>query len=371
MAPKRSYPSGTAILLAGTKRGLFLFTSKDRARWKSEGPIFTGGLIYNAGLDQRGGKPRIFAADNHFVYGAQIRYSDDFGRTWIEPRKPIAFPEDSGLSLENVWIVQPGRASEPDTFYAGVDPASLWVSHDRGESWEPNEAILNHPTRSTWMPGLGGMCLHSILPHPTDTQKMWVAASAIGVLGTEDGGASWTFLNKDVPARHIPNEFPEYGQCVHRLHVDPKNPDRLVQQNHWGQFESADGGRNWRDIQSNLPSFFGFPLAIDVHDPQTLFTVPQTQPEAGRHNHGDQFAVWRTNDGGKTWEAMTKGLPKGKHVRLNVLRHAMSADTENPCGVYVGTGTGQIFASPDRGDTWKTVADYMPPVYSVTVSVVA
>lgn len=366
---KRRISKGTTALLAGTKRGLFLFTSRDRRTWRSEGTILTGGQIFNGVLDIRAGA-RLFAADNNGIFGAAVRISDDFGETWREPRTPIRFPASSKLTLENIWIVQPGRASEPETVYAGVDPASLWVSDDRGETWEPNRAILEHPTRDQWQPGLGGMCLHSIVPHPTDQNRMWVAASAIGVLGTTDAGRTWRFLNTGVPARHMPQIYPEFGQCVHRLLVDPSNPDRLVQQNHWGQFESQDAGEKWRDVQANLPSFFGFPMAMDPSNPKTLFTVPMTEPDAGRHNIGDQFAVWRTTDGGGTWKALTKGLPKGKHVRMGVLRHAMCTDDATPCGVYVGTNTGQLFASPDRGATWTLVADFMPTIYSVNVTTI-
>lgn len=369
---KKGYPAGTAVLLAGTKRGLFLFTSKDRVEWRSEGSILPGnGQIYNAILDTRSDPPRLFAADNHFVFGAQVRYSDDFGGTWHEASKHIAFPQGSGESVENVWIVQPGRASEPGIVYAGIDPASLWISEDRGETWAPNQGILDHPTRTQWQPGLGGMCMHSIVPHPSDPNRMWVAASAIGVLGTEDGGKSWTFLNKDVPARHFPSEYPEFGQCVHRLLIDPSNPERLVQQNHFGQFASTDSGKNWRDIQTNLPSPFGFPMALDSTAPQTLFTIPLTGGDKGRHNIGDQFSVWRTTDGGTNWTQLTKGLPEGPHVRMGVLRHAMCADTADPCGVYVGTNTGQLFASNDRGESWQTVADYMPTIYSVNAAVLS
>lgn len=364
--------SGTTILLAGTKRGLFLFSCADRGAdrraWTSHGPILTGGQVYNAVLDQRGdAPPRLFAADNHDIYGATIKFSDDLGATWREPSKPIQFPEASGLSLENIWIVQPGLPDQPDTLYAGVDPASLWVTRDRGETWEANEALLTHPTRSQWMPGLGGMCLHSIVAHPTDPLAMWVAASAIGVLGTKDGGNSWRFLNTGVPARHMPNEYPEFGQCVHRLHVDPANPQRLVQQNHWGLFQSLDEGESWQDMQSNLPSFFGFPMALDPHNPATVYAVPQVME--GRHNVDDQFAVWRTSNAGGDWERLTNGLPSGKHVRLGVLRHGMCADDAPECGIYVGTNTGQLYASPDRGDHWVTVADHLPPIYSVSAAI--
>ncbi|MHB8510956.1 MAG: WD40/YVTN/BNR-like repeat-containing protein [Actinomycetota bacterium] len=360
--------SGSTVLLVGTNRGLFMFTSPDRRRWRSHGPILSSGEIYNGIVDTRSEKPRVYAADNHFVFGARVLYSDNWGRKWTEAKKPIKFT--NGESLKNVWVVQPGRASEPDVIYAGVDPASLWISRDRGKTWQPDQGILENPTRSQWQPGLGGLCMHSIVPHPTDPKKMWVAASAVGVLATDDGGTSWAFRNSGVPARHMPDEFPEYGQCVHRLLIDPSNPDRLVQQNHWGMFESLDGGRKWTDIQSNMPSAFGFPMGMDRSNTKTLYAIPETPGDQGRHNIGDQFSVWRSFDSGTSWEQTTKGLPKGKHVRLGVLRHAMATDDNTPAGVYVGTNTGQLFATTDRGESWKAIANFMPKIYSVNVATI-
>lgn len=363
------FDKGTVVLLAGTKRGLFMFSSKDRRSWTSEGQIFPTSRVFNAILDQRL-SPRIFATDNQDIFGSSVSYSDDFGASWTPAKRGIKFDESSGRTVENVWIVQPGRSREPETVYAGIDPASLWTSHDRGETWELNEGLEAHPTRENWQPGLGGLCLHSIVPDETNPSRMWVAASAVGVLRTDDGGKTWAFKNTGVPARHMPEIYPEYGQCVHRLLQHPGAPETLYQQNHWGHFASTDGGETWTDIQANLPSFFGFPMAMDRSHPDTLFVCAETSPEAGRHNIGDQFAVYRTDDAGKSWTTLTSGLPGGAHVRLGVLRHAMCADTEDPVGVYVGTNTGQLFASADRGDTWTTVADFMPQIFSVNVATI-
>ncbi len=364
------YPSGTVVLLVGTKRGLFVFTSRDRATWTSGGQLLDTSRVFNATLDQRGVTPRMFAADNGDIFGSYVKYSDDFGATWNEPKRGLGFPSDSGRAIENIWIVQPGRESEPDVVYAGVDPASLWISGDRGETWELVEGLENHESRPQWQPGLGGLCLHSIVPDHSNPDRMWIAISAVGVFRTDDGGRTWTPRNKNLPARHMPDPYPEFGQCVHRLLQHPTEPEVLYQQNHWGLFASRDAADDWQDMQANLPSFFGFPLAIDVNSPDTLFSVVETPPDAGRHNIGDQFSVYRTDDGGGSWTTLTKGLPSGAHVKLNVLRHALCTDLADPVGVYVGTTTGNLFASADRGESWSVVADYMPPIYSVNAAII-
>jgi photosystem II stability/assembly factor-like uncharacterized protein len=148
----------------------------------------------------------------------------------------------------------------------------------------------------------------------------------------------------------------------------PTNPEVLYQQNHCGIYKSTNAGNDWTDIQQNLPSQFGFPIALDAHHPDTVYVL--VEDPNNRHNVSKQFTVYRTQDGGGSWEALTEGLPGGPGVLLGVLRHGMCADTQEPCGVYVGTNTGQLFASRDRGDSWNLIADFLPSIYSVTATII-
>jgi photosystem II stability/assembly factor-like uncharacterized protein len=362
MTQHRSYAPGTFVVMVGTKRGLFLLTSQDRERWNVEATSLNSFRIFNAALDTRNGH-RMFAAENGDFFGSFIRYSDDFGKTWQEPKQGIQFPEESGQKLANIWVIEPGRENEPGVVYAGVDPASLWVSRDHGETWEPNMGLMNHPTHDNWNPGAGGLCLHTIVPDYANPSRMWVGISAVGCIRSDDGGQSWTFANKNTRADFQPERYPEYGQCIHRFVQHPTNPDILYQQNHCGVYKTLNGGEDWIDIQNNLPSDFGFPIALDAHHPETLFVIVENP--YGRYNVNEQFCVYRSENAGETWEPMTEGLPQGTGVRLGVLRHGMCADTSDPCGVYVGTNTGQLFASRDRGETWNLIADFLPPIYSV------
>ncbi len=366
MATTRKHPKGTVVLSVGTKRGLFLLTSRDRRTWKTEGPFHVGKRVYHAALDLRNG-PRLYAATNGDFFGCHVHYSDDYGKTWHEPEVGVTFPEGSGLSLKNIWIVEPGRESDRDTVYCGVDPAALFASHDRGKTWEMNQGLESHPTRRRWEPGLGGLCLHSIVTHPTNPDRMWVAISAVGVMRTDDGGKTWLFCNKGTRADFLPDKYPEFGQCVHRLLAHPADHDTLYQQNHCSTYASTNAGDAWTDIRNNLPSDFGFPMALDPHHPDTLYALVESQE--ARANITDQFTVYRSENAGRRWERLTKGLPKGPAVRLGVLRHGMATDTRDPCGVYVGTNTGQIFASRNRGDSWTLIADFLPSIYSVSPAV--
>lgn len=363
----QTFPQGTVVLAVGTKRGLFLLTSEDRRTWTMKAPTLQGRRIYHAVLDQRGGQ-RLFAAENGDFFGSFLRYSDDCGQTWQEPEHGIQFSAESGLKLQNIWVIEPGRPDEVGTVYAGVDPASLWVSVDHGKTWEPDASLLSHPTREQWGPGAGGLCLHTIIADPSNAERMWIGISAVGCMRTDDGGQTWRFANKNTRAEFLPERYPEFGQCIHRLIQHPGQPDVLYQQNHCGVYKTANAGDDWIDIQHNLPSDFGFPIALDPHHPETLFVV--VEDGMGRHNVSDQFAVYCTHDAGEHWEALTAGLPAGPGVRLGVLRHGMCTDTRDPCGIYVGTNTGQLFASRDRGESWELIADFLPPIYAVTAAVI-
>jgi photosystem II stability/assembly factor-like uncharacterized protein len=363
-----SFPAGTFVLLVGTKRGLFTLTSPDRKDWTVAGETLRGTRVFNAILDQRGGSPRMFATDNGDFFGTFLKYSDDFGATWQEPKEGIQFPEDSGRKLINIWMIQPGRPDEPDVLYVGVDPASLWKSTDRGETWSMVRGLEEHPTRDQWGPGAGGLCLHSIVPDHSDPDRMWIGISAVGCMRTEDGGKTWTHANKNTRNDFLPDRYPEFGQCIHRLVQHPTEPDTLYQQNHCGVYMSENGGTDWQDIQMNLPSSFGFPIALDVNHPETLFTI--VEDGMARTNVNSHFTVYRTEKPGNEWHETRNGLPEGANVRLGVLRHGMCADTTDPCGVYVGTNTGQLFASADRGESWNMICDFLPAIYSVNVAVV-
>ncbi|MEP7284183.1 MAG: exo-alpha-sialidase [Chloroflexota bacterium] len=380
-----STPSKVNILV-GTRKGGFIFTSdKDRKQWSVSDILFKGWNIMHIVMDPRHG--RLYAAASHFVFGSTIQYSDDMGQTWQQSPEPPKFsrpsvsgrpggtPEEAfdgnGIpetpeAVIKVWNIEPGRADEPDVLYAGVQPASLFKSTDRGETWVINEGLYDHPQRGQWNPGAGGLCLHSIVLDPRDHNRMYVAVSAAGVYRTDDGGQSWQPRNKNVLADFGAKTYPEFGQCVHKLALHPSRPDVLFQQNHCGVYRSDDCGDDWIDIgEDKLPSRFGFPMVIHPHDPQTIYVMLEESDQFRMSVEG-QAAVWRSRDGGENWQRITNGLPTNAHVV--VLREAMAADTLSPAGLYAGTDTGQLFYSRDDGDTWEILADFLPPIASIEVA---
>ncbi|MEQ1832266.1 MAG: exo-alpha-sialidase [Candidatus Eisenbacteria bacterium] len=350
------------LLMVGTAKGLFLFASNPgRDQWELGGPFMPGSPIYSVARDARGGE-RLFASVDNPFFGTTLRMSDDLGKTWSDGTTGvIKFPEDTGLSLKRIWQIVP--AGKNGTLYAGVEPSSLFVSHDRGEHWELVRGLHEHPHRAQWQPGAGGMCLHTILPHPTNADEIVVAMSTGGVYRTRDGGATWEARNVGVRAEFMPDKYPEFGQCVHKVVRHPARPDTLFLQNHWGLYRSDNGGDSWQDIANGVPSDFGFCMAIHPHDPEVVYIVP-LEADMYRCTPEGKMRVYRTLDGGKHWEALTNGLPQ-KNAHETVLRDALCVDALNPAGVYFGTRSGKVYASPDGGASWNLVVDGLPAVQVV------
>jgi photosystem II stability/assembly factor-like uncharacterized protein len=345
------------LVLVGTRKGLFFVRGDESRRsWEVEGPLLKGWEVFHATVDPRDGT--LYAAANNWVYGGTVQRSHDLGETW-ERSEQLAMPEGHD-PLRRMWHVEPGHASQPATLWAGGDPGVLFRSDDGGRTWEPNEELLEHPTRERWQPGAGGMCLHSIQLDPNDPQRLYIAISAAGAFRSDDGGETWTPANAGVAADFMEDDkFPQVGQCVHKLLLHPANTDRLWQQNHCGVYRSDDRGVSWERLEDNgLPSGFGFPIAIDPADPDVAYVVPEEGAE-NRVTSDGRLGVYRTDDGGKSWSLHADGLPEQAWVA--VLREAMAYDADS--SVYLGTQSGSVFALADG--SWSEAASQLPPILSV------
>jgi hypothetical protein len=364
--------AGDTLLLVGTIKGAFLFRSDGaREQWDVAGPYFPGRSVYAMNFDGRNGRQRLWAAVNSSYWGSFLSSSNDFGKTWSDPEAyNIKFPEGSEVSLKQIWQIAPGHPGEPDTLYCGVEPAALFKSTDTGETWSLERGLFDHPHRTQWMPGGGGLCLHTILPDPSNDQRLFVAISTGGVYRTDDGGKSWQPRNKGIRAKFLPpdQQFPEWGQCVHKVVSHPSTPNRMFLQHHWGVYRSDDSGDSWNDIGQGLPSDFGFALEIDPHDANTAYIIPIESDEF-RCTPEAKLRVYRTKNAGDSWEPLTEGLPQHEAFET-ILRDSMKADTNDPTGLYFGTRNGKLFGSKNGGDSWTSITEGLPAITCVKTATI-
>jgi photosystem II stability/assembly factor-like uncharacterized protein len=390
--------SGVRVLV-GTRKGAFVLTSDaKRERWDISSPHFAGWEIYH--LKGSPADPnRIYASQSSSWFGQIIQRSDDGGKTWHQPGTPPGEPTttpdgmpkgesnkfvydtspETGKPLtthqwydgkphpwefKRVWHLEPSL-SDPDTVYAGIEDAALFRSTDGGQTWKELSGLRGHGSGPAWQPGAGGMCLHTILLDPSNSNRIFIAISSAGAFRTDDAGKTWQPINRGLHSLYIPNPTAEVGHCVHRIAMHRSRPDVLFMQKHWDVMRSDDAGESWREISGNLPTDFGFAIDVHAHEPETVYVVP-IKSDSEHFPPDGKLRVYRSRSGGNEWEALTKGLPQSD-CYVNVLRDAMAVDSLDKCGVYFGTTGGQVYASADAGDNWAPIVRDLPAVVSVEV----
>ncbi len=383
-------------VLVGTRKGAFILESDGkREKWDVSGPFFTGWEVYHmkgSPIDPN----RIYASQNSSWSGQVIQRSSDGGKTWETPgggpsMSPQGWPigesnkfvydtsAETGKPLtthqfydgtqhpwefKRVWHLEPSL-TDSDTVYSGVEDAALFRSTDGAHSWQELAGLRGHGTGPKWQPGAGGMCLHTVILDPKDPGRIYIAISAAGAFRTDDGGATWKPINKGLRSQFIPDQDAEVGHCVHHVAMSPARPGVLFMQKHWDVMRSDDAGDSWHEVSGNLPTDFGFVIDVHAHEPETIYVVP-IKSDAEHFVHEGKLRVYRSRTGGNEWEPLTKGLPQS-NCYVNVLRDAMAVDSLDKCGVYFGTSGGQVYVSPDAGDSWSPIVRDLPPVLSVEV----
>jgi len=387
-------------VLVGTRKGAFVLSSDGkRENWDVSGPFFAGWEIYHMK-----GSPvnpeRVYVSQTSGWFGQLFQASDDGGKTWYQPGvktedagapqwppvKSNRFVYDSSdatgkpltthqwydgtqhpWEFKRVWHVEPSL-TDPNTVYAGVEDAAIFRSTDGGANWSEMPGLRGHGTGPQWQPGAGGMCLHTIILDPKNPDRIFIAISAAGAFRTDDGGKTWKPINKGLRSQFIPDPNAEVGHCVHHVAMNPKRPETLFMQKHWDVMRSDDAGDSWKEISGNLPTDFGFVIDVNSNEPETVYVVP-IKSDSEHFPLDGKLRVYRSKSGGNEWEELAKGLPE-KDCYVNVLRDAMAVDTLDKCGVYFGTTGGQVYVSPDDGDTWKVIVHDLPAVLSVEVQTI-
>jgi photosystem II stability/assembly factor-like uncharacterized protein len=366
--------SGVRVLV-GTRKGAFILSSDGkREKWDVQGPHFAGWEMYH--LKGSPADPnRLYASQSTGWFGQLIQRSNDGGQTWEPVGNQFTYEGVPGThqwydgtpkpwEFKRVWHLEPSL-TDPETVYAGVEDAALFKSSDGGQSWSELPGLRTHETAPGWAPGAGGLCLHTILIDPTNSDRMFIAISAAGVFRTDDAGKSWRPANHGLRSNTIPDPDAEVGHCVHRIAMHPSRPNVLFMQKHWDVMRTDDGGESWQEISGDLPTDFGFVMDVHANEPNTIYVIPITS-DSHHFVPDGKLRVYRSSTGGNEWEALTNGLPQ-KDCYVNVLRDAMAVDSLDPCGVYFGTSGGQVYASADAGDSWNPIVRDLPGVLSVEV----
>jgi photosystem II stability/assembly factor-like uncharacterized protein len=366
-------------VLVGTRKGAFVLEADGkREAWTVSGPHFAGWEVYHVKASPADPN-RIYASQTSSWFGQIVQRSEDGGRNWTPVGNRFVYEGTPGTHLwydgtphpwefARVWHFEPSLR-DPDLVYAGAEDAALFRSADGGATWEELAALRTHPSAGSWQPGAGGMCLHTIVLDPNDANRIFVAISAAGAFRSDDAGKSWRPINRGLKSNGIPEQEAEVGHCVHRIAMHPTNANVLFMQKHWDVMRSDDAGESWREVSGNLPTDFGFPIDVHAHEPETIYVVP-IKSDSEHYPIDGRLRVYRSRSGGNEWEALTNGLPQ-RNCYVNVLRDAMAVDSLDSCGVYFGTTGGQVYVSPDSGETWNAIVRDLPAVLSVEVQTLA
>jgi hypothetical protein len=369
------------LLLIGTKKGAFVLSGDpSRRKWEAAPPLCFGHVIHHFVQDPRAPKRMLIAAKTGHL-GPTVYHSWDGGRKWKEATRPPAFLKagegERALAVGHVFWLTPGHVSQPGVWYAGTSPQGLFRTEDHGDTWESVEGFNKHPKRDAWCAAgqegpPDGATMHSINIDPRDPAHMYLGMSSGGVFETTDGGNSWAPLNKGLAADFLPDPNAEYGHDPHCVRLHPLYPDRLYQQNHCGIYKMDRAEGKWDRIGLKMPKKIGdigFPVVLHPRDPNIAWVFPMDGTTVWpRTSPGGKPAVYMTRNAGKSWIRLDQGFPT-EQGWLTVFRQAMTADSGEPVGLYLGTTSGEIWASRDEGSSWKCVASHLPRIQSVETGV--
>ncbi|UXH79680.1 WD40/YVTN/BNR-like repeat-containing protein [Roseateles amylovorans] len=348
-----------------TRKGLFEMNQRAGDAWTLGRHSFVGDPVTML-LPAPPGGGRMLAALNLGHFGVKLQGSDDGGVSWQELPSP-AFPpqppdaEGPAWTVRQIWSLERGADGR---IWAGTIPGGLFVSGDEGASWRLVDSLWHRAERLGWFGGgYDAPGIHSICIDLADPDRLLLGISCGGAWRSDDGGATWRLSAKGMLAAFMPPEQAgdENTQDPHRIVACEADPRVLWCQHHNGVWRSDDAGANWQALDPPI-SGFGFGVAAHAGDPLTAWFVPGVKDEKRLPVDG-ALVVNRTRDGGRSFDTLRSGLPQ-QHCYDLVYRHGLVAH-EDGRRLLMGSTTGNLWATGDAGDHWRSVSHTLPPIYAV------
>ena len=382
MTSTHSEGGAGVVIFVATRKGAWCFhADRTRSAWRCEGPYFLGQIVHHLVLDPRD-RMTLLASTSTGHLGPTLFRSVDLGRTWVEAKRPPAFPKapdgQTGRAVNHTFWLTPGHPDESGSWYAGTSPHGLFRSADAGDTWDPCVGLNDNPRYREWMGGPqdgtpDGPKLHSILVDSRDARHLYIGMSSGGVHESVDGGVTWEPL---IDGLEVVEGFDASRVQFHDPHCvrqSPARPERLYQQNHCGIYRLDRPARRWTRIGRNMPADvgdIGFPMVVHPRDPDTAWVFPMDGSTVWpRVAVGGRPAAYVTHDGGDNWVRQDRGMPQSQ-AWWTVKRQAMTADAGDPVGLYFGTTSGELWASRDEGVNWSCIARHLPEIYAVEAALI-
>lgn len=329
-------------LLVATERGLYKLPADPTEPIKEPSPV----ALADCEVDRLGrdaGTPdRLYASAGH----AGVFRSEDRGLTWAKVWQP------PGSAWVYSILAHPGKSG---VVYAGLEPAALWISEDGGRSWRELDALQRVPDKQEWKFFSPRQAhIRAIAIRPGSPEILHVGLEEGGVYLSDDGGRTFQSRNENL------------YRDVHTIGPVPGSPDLILATTGDGLYRSEDHGKTWTHIKQGLTRSYTVPLLIEPGPPQTMFTAAAAAPPPSweRGTRRADAKIFRSRDGGLTWEETMEGFPDPQPGMVFCLYLARPKSTAPP-RLYAGTTDGKIFRSADQGDSWHLLAAGLPEVYAL------
>lgn len=230
-------------------------------------------------------------------------------------------------------------ATNDGTVFAGLIPATMWVSVDQGDTWEEAGGLAEVPNHSSWTAPWGTPLVSAIATHPKDSGTVFAGIEVGGIYRSRDSGQSWFDL--ELPVADL-----------HSIQVCPAKPERLYVTTGEGCFCSDDEGFGWRKMGLAIKAQYTMGLAAHPSEAdRVIISASHGPPPTWTGPDGASCDIYLSTDAGRRFRTVVRGLEGAVH------RNGLVINSKVPSEIVFGTSTGQLFYSNDGGETFDEEAN--------------